>query len=444
MPNSDNNQQENRQKDNSLPVKTKAEVNFLVLPYFSLDRGADLLRRIEFKETQHRGNETFEIVWTVIPHPDFGLPRDFERRLQRAVEHSISNLPRPISNPVPLPNFREMARLMGITCTGRFVKKVKQGFMAMMMTGIMSKRSYYNKLKKAWIEEGFHLYDKIIFKGEQLSDGRTADRNYAYFTSGYIDNLNSMYVRPLDFEYLKSLRPIASRLYELLGVKFFGHQEYIQYKYSTLCKLLPVCRQKSMSRSRQQLETSHAELKKTGFLSNYMWIPIDGVKDDWYIKYIPGKRFFNETVSMDEGYTDDCRSMPLVETITDENLHSEHDPLWLIFTDIVKNFSDFDLQDQDREWFNQRVAENIAWQGLNLMEEIKNWGDWLDIEHRKKCAEKANKFPRSNFKGSLMNWLKQSLKAANNEGSSGPAPLNPDNHGRKGWDLPSDYRIDVM
>jgi len=437
-------QRENRQKDTNLPVKTKAEVNFLVLPYFSLDKGADLLRRIEFKETQQRNNEIFEIIWTVIPHPDFGLPRDFERRLQRAVEHSISNLPRPISNPVSLPNFRELARMMGITCSGRFVKKVKQGFMAMMMTGIMSKRSYYNKLKKAWIEEGFHLYDKIIFKGEQLSDGRTADRNYAYFTSGYIDNLNSLYVRPLDFEYLKSLRPIASRLYELLGVKFYGHQEYIQYKYSTVCKLLPVRRQKSISRSRQQLEIAHDELKNTGFLSNYTWIPINGVKDDWYIKYVPGKRFFSETLALNEPSSGDCQSAPLVEALSDEDLHPENDPMWSLFTSIVKKYSEFELQDHDREWYNQRVIENSAWQSLNLMEEIKNWGDWLDIEHRKKCGKKENKFPRSNFKGNLMNWLKQSLKAVKNGEDNGLASVNQKNHGRKGWDLPSDYRIDVM
>ena len=30
-------------------------------------------------------------------------------------------------------------------------------------------------------------------------------------------NLNALYVRPLDFDYLRSLKPAAARLYELLG-----------------------------------------------------------------------------------------------------------------------------------------------------------------------------------------------------------------------------------
>ena len=139
-------QQQSRQKE-KIHCKTRADVNFLVLPYFSLDKSADIHREIEFKKTQRRENQRLEIVWTVIPHPKYGLPRDFKRRLQRTVEHSISNLPRPISNPVLLPRYSDLARMMVITCSGRFVQKVKNGFMAMMTTVIQSKRSYYNRQK---------------------------------------------------------------------------------------------------------------------------------------------------------------------------------------------------------------------------------------------------------------------------------------------------------
>ncbi|MEZ4568616.1 MAG: hypothetical protein R2860_17185, partial [Desulfobacterales bacterium] len=238
-------------KENStLPVRIKSEVNFLILPYFSLDKDADVNRRLEFNEIAQRGDEMFEIFWTVIPHSEFGLPRDFERRLQRAIEHSLTCMPRPISNPVPLPGIRELSRLMGVTCNGRFAEKVKNGLTTMMMTAIISKRSYYNKSKKAWLDERFHLYDKIVFKDELLSDGQTAERTYVYFTSGYLDNLNALYVRPMDFEYLKSIRPISSRLYEILGVKFYGHRDFIMYRYSTLCKILPLKRQKTLARAR--------------------------------------------------------------------------------------------------------------------------------------------------------------------------------------------------
>lgn len=453
-------QQDKLHSNSALPVRTKAEVNFLILPYFSLDKNANVNRRIEFKEMQQRGNETYEIVWTVIPHPDFGLPRDFERRLQRAVEHSLSFMPRPISNPVPLPSFRELARLMGVRCSGQFVEKVKNGFAAMMMTGIMSKRSYYNKSKRAWMEEGFHLYDKIVFKGEQISDGCFAEHNHAYFTGAYLDNLNALYVRPIDFAYLKSLRPVASRLYEILGVKFYGHRDFIQYKYSTLCRLLPLTQQKTLARARQQLDVSHEDLKQTCFLRCYAWSPIQRVNDDWYIRYEPGERFFREIETLDVAspvsYGDTYSNpLPEIQTPTVE-LHSSpddvyksrqgdnpsgNDSLWPVFSGVVKKYPDFDLRHQDREWFQQRVQSDTAWNPLNLMEEIQNWGDWLDIEHRKKSRQERNKFPQSNFKGSLISWLKHSLKSVV---KGEDQCLETSEHGRKGWDLPSDYPIDIM
>ena len=150
------------QNDKTLPVRIKSEVNFLILPYFSLDKDADVNRRLEFSEIRQRDNETFEIFWTVIPHPDFGLPRDFERRLQRAIEYSLSGLPRPISNPVPLPTYRELARIMGLKCTGKFIKNVKDGLTTMMMTAIISKRSYFNKSKKAYLDERFQDRKSVV------------------------------------------------------------------------------------------------------------------------------------------------------------------------------------------------------------------------------------------------------------------------------------------
>ena len=81
---------------------------------------------------------------------------------------------------------------------------------------------------------------------------------------------------------------------------------------------------------------------------------------------------------------------------------------------------------------------------LDMTYEIKNWGDWLDIEHRKKAGKEENKFPMSNFKGSLMNWLKQSLNSVSKGKNYETASVNQKGLGRKGFDLPSDYRVDVM
>jgi hypothetical protein len=445
---------------------TKSEVNFLLLPYFRLDKDSDSNHRIEFTEMQQQGDKTVEVFWTVNPHPDFGLPRDFERRLHRAVEHYLSFMPRPISNPVPLPNIRELSRIMGVTCSGRFAEKVRHGFNAMMMTRIMSKRSYYHKSKKAWIEDEFTLYDKIVFKGEMISKNEKADRIYAYFATVYLDNLNAMYVRPIDYEYLKSLTPVSSRLYEILGVKFYGHKNFIQYRYSNLCRLLSVKQQKTLSRARQQFDCKHEELKQSGFISSYTWIPIPWIKNDWYIRFVPGERFFNEIKMAQASKLAEAQQLitpnpaaiaemditPSIEEFNPDesiafsgfNTNEFDDPLWSLFSGIVKKYPEFHLRETDREWFKQRIEGTENWRILNLREEIRNWEDWLETEYRQKNKNKNNKFPQSNFKGSLVNWLSHSLRAVNQWETSNFNASDTKRTGRKGFDLPSDYPIDVM
>ena len=455
MNDSKNSSMKNLPEPGYFSCKIKSEVNFLVLPYFSLDRTNASDQCIKFREIQQRGDDTWEIAWEVIPDPDFGRPKDFDRRLHRAVEFSLSNFPRPIVNPVPLPSFRELARIMGQNCSGQFTERVKRGLTTMMRTAIVSERSYYNKYREFWVTGKFHLYEKIILKGEPLDDGKTATRNYVCFNRDYLDNLNALYVRPLDFDYLRSLKPAAARLYELLGVKFFGHRKHIQYKYSTLCNLLPLKRQKALSRSRQQLEGAHKELRTTGFLDRHDWISINGVKNDWYVRYVPGSRFFDEIRALEQKSAEEREPVHVVKEMTcrkdaravDEcnssDMKYDSDPAWLEFAKVVQAYREFDLQDADHEWFAQRAVEKFSWQGLNLLEEVRNWEDWLSIEHRAKSAGKTHKFPRSNFKGSFLNWLKRSARS-DAALSSLSQEAEQATRGRKGWDLPSDYPIDVM
>ena len=120
-----------------------AEVNFLVLPYFFLDKHQYITNRvIEYRDVRTIGDEECEILWRVHPHPDFGIPRDFERRLHRAVEYIISKLERPIRNPIPLGSYSDLARIMGVPCNGEFIRRVKAGILKMIATVISTKKAY--------------------------------------------------------------------------------------------------------------------------------------------------------------------------------------------------------------------------------------------------------------------------------------------------------------
>ena len=183
---------------------------------------------------------------------------------------------------------------MGITTSGgKNYRKVKEALERIRMTGIKSEGAFYHKGKKEWISKVFGLYDSIIFRGAELEDGSIAEKNLLYLGNIYLQSLNSFNIKPIDYTYWRSLESkIASRLYEILGIKFYGvrnkKEGFIRYKYSTLCQLLPVTRHEYISSAKRQLNPGNNELRDSGFISKYEWS--ENGNKDWLIYYWPGER----------------------------------------------------------------------------------------------------------------------------------------------------------
>jgi hypothetical protein len=83
-----------------------------------------------------------------------------------------------------------------------------------------------------------------------MPNGKAADSLYLELNAPFLSSLASFYVKPIDFEYYESLgNPVTQRLYELLGVKFYGLQDspYVKLAYTKLCRLLPLSPQRLTS-----------------------------------------------------------------------------------------------------------------------------------------------------------------------------------------------------
>ena len=289
---------EKEEKD-TIPETIKLEVNLLTLPFFALYRG-DCERRTktEYKAAIRKDNEKIEISWVVSSNSEYGYPGPFDREVHKAIEQIINELPLPIRNPIPLGSLYNLCKRMGIDkYGGSQYRKIKKSLKRITVTSIESKGAFYSKEKEEWIEDVFHLYDRVVFKGAKLPDGRIADTNYLFLNSWYLDNINAHYVKPVDWNYYKILEtPTSQRLYELLSVKFYGlirkGGKFISYKYSTLCSLLPITQQRHMSKAKQVLDPTHHKLKETGFLEGWDWeeLPQEGKEKDWLIRYYPGRR----------------------------------------------------------------------------------------------------------------------------------------------------------
>ena len=279
----------------SLSKIINSEVNLLRSPFFVLARKNKILE-IEYREITERGGLKKERVWNVSANPKYGYPGPFDREVHKAIEQIISEILREkkeIENPIPF-SIYDLCNRMGVSFKdGGNFKRVRSSFEKIRATTIKSENAFYYKGKKKWISKVFGLYDGVIFRGEQLEDGSITETNLLYLSDIYLESLNSHYTKSIDYTYWQSLESkIASRLYEILGVKFYGvrnkKEDFIRFKYSTLCQLLPVIPYRYISSAKQQLDPSNNELQDTGFISKFDWS--ENGNKDWLIYYWPGER----------------------------------------------------------------------------------------------------------------------------------------------------------
>jgi len=273
----------------------KSEVNLLELPFFELfTKGLREKTEIEYRAIKNRENQIKEIVWNVSANSKYGYPGPFDREVHKAIEQIISEILREkgkIENPISF-SLYDLCKRMGIKGGGNY-QQIKKALERIQATVIKSENAFYHKGNKKWISSVFCLYDAVIFRGEQLEDGSIAEINLLFLSDIYLQSLNSHNTKLINYTYWRSLKSkIASRLYEILGVKFYGIRNKkgcdITYKYSTLCQLLPLTLYRYISDAKRQLNSGNDELKDTGFISKYEWI--ENGNKDWLISYWPGER----------------------------------------------------------------------------------------------------------------------------------------------------------
>lgn len=271
----------------------QSEVNSLIFPIFLLSKKNSKDQKvIEYQDTINRDNERLDIHWKVSTTAEFDLPTTFDKKVFKAIEYIINERGWPVKNPIPF-SLTQICKILNINDSGENTNNIKKALKRITMATIESKAAFYRKAIKKNLDDIFRLYDRIVFINKTMPDNTIADTNYLFLGSFYIESLNAYYIKKIDFQFYKELGcDIACRLYEILGIKFFGTKKgFIYFNYQQLCALLPIAPQKYLSNAQKCLKSAHEELIKKEFLTKVEW---ETENKDWIVKYYPGKKAIEE------------------------------------------------------------------------------------------------------------------------------------------------------
>lgn len=281
-------------------TKFRAERNFLKYPFFDTSKSSTR-GMIRIEETVHTEEGTVELLWEVSRHLDRKFPGELACKIHRqVVERIVSETRKPISGLIRLGSYRDICNMLGIEYTGKQAAAIKDTLRDVQFTGVRAQWTFYSKTKKGYIDDSFHLYDRIIFTGQYLPNGEIADAIYIVLGSWYVESVNANYVVPLDFNYHKELKgTIATRMYEWLSLNFFvaldNGRSSIRPRYSTIGRDFPLVVQNAKWKAKQQLKDAHRQHAASGYLAaDPEWVNIPSERNDWLIVYHIGERAKHE------------------------------------------------------------------------------------------------------------------------------------------------------
>lgn len=261
-----------------------------VLPLFLLD-DEDRRRKqgLSYETTMTVDDREGTFQWQVTADLTFGFPDAFDRKVFKIIEYMALQKGLPVNNPVHF-SLYQVLQLLGLPPFGVHFARVRSSLQRIAALKIHAHLILPGAHETGHQAQTFHLYDDLIFQEESFGHEIGAGNHQVVFGDWYLAHLNHRRVRPVDVPYFQRLQnPIASRLYELLSLKFervFAQNEKgWSVSYAHLCALLPLKQAGWMSSPQRQLEAAHDELVANDFIDRVEWSKADR---EWSILYIPG------------------------------------------------------------------------------------------------------------------------------------------------------------
>ena len=210
------------------------------------------------------------------------------------INRRIEEAGRPVPKLIKLGSLREIADEVGFKNTGN-TERIKNALVQNALAGITAKFTFKGIDGSEKYQDITDTRYALICLGEKFPSGEKADATYILLHDNFRNLLNNAPTRPLDYEYLKQLTPIAQRFYEIVSYQMYAalkNKRAAKMLYSEFCTYAPQTRFFDWEQVRPQMYRLHKPHLESGYIENISFEKIrneDGTLD-WLFTYIPGRK----------------------------------------------------------------------------------------------------------------------------------------------------------
>lgn len=215
-----------------------------------------------------------EVSATIVPAAIYGLPITADQDKYLALQKIITDVQQrdgKVTNPIGFTS-AEMLKLLGQGDAGKNYKEIHEWLDLMSSTTIISQGVVYFAGKKQWARDRFRVFERAVSFGEELEQGKVADKNYVWLSEWQLENINHNYLLPIDYEEYKKLKNhIAKALVPLLQIWLYATREEgcFEKRYDEICQILNISRYRYLSKIKEKFAPALDELKAHTYIIDW-------------------------------------------------------------------------------------------------------------------------------------------------------------------------------
>jgi hypothetical protein len=252
-----------------------------------------------FTITTVADGKRLELKGTIIPSAKYGLPITADQDKWIALCKILTDVLQrdgKVTNPISFTSAEILRLLHKHRHSGKNYQEIEEWLDVLFSTTIFSEGVVYLASEKRRVKDRFRVFERAVSLGKELPDGKTADKNYVWFSDWQLQNINSNHLLPIDIEAYRELKNhIAKALVPLLQVWLYATRDegVFEKRYDELCDFLNIQRYRYLSLIRRTLGPSLDELKEFGYLADWQ-IEKTSDKQNYKILFYHGDKFHRD------------------------------------------------------------------------------------------------------------------------------------------------------